>query len=171
MALQSSLCSYRKHQERKRVVKKSLHYTECFKEIIYRIHLLDKNSQAMWGKMNVCQMMRHCNLVLQVPLRKLELPKINRLFTAIGTITKWEIQIFNNGIPRNMPTFQKLIINFECDFEEEKENLLKTLAEYRICFGNKNLPENHVLFGKMKEEDWGFLEYKHLHHHLKQFNV
>jgi len=116
-------------------------------------------------------MMRHCNYVLQVPLQKIELPEINRLFAMIGKITKWEIQIFNNGIPRNMPTFQKLIINFDCDFEEEKENLLKTLDEYRICFENNNLPDHHVLFGTMKEKDWGFLEYKHLHHHLKQFNV
>ncbi|WP_283422936.1 DUF1569 domain-containing protein [Chryseobacterium profundimaris] len=153
------------------MVKKSLHSPECFQEIINRINLLNENSIAKWGKMDVCQMMRHCNQVLQVPLRRITLPQINSLFAAIGRITKWEIQIFNNGIPRNMPTFQKLIINFECDFEEEKESLLKTLEEYRTCFKNKNLPEQHVLFGTMKEKDWGFLEYKHLHHHLKQFNV
>lgn len=121
--------------------------------------------------MNVCQMMRHCNQVLRVPLRKVELPEINFMFSAIGIITKWEIQVFNNGIPRNMPTFQKLIVNFECDFEEEKESLLKTLDEYILCFRNKNLPDRHVLFGKMESRDWGFLEYKHLHHHLKQFSV
>jgi len=142
-----------------------------FDEITQRIRRLNQNSVAIWGKMDVCQMMRHCNYVLQVPLQKIELPEINRLFAMIGKITKWEIQIFNNGIPRNMPTFQKLIINFDCDFEEEKENLLKTLDEYRICFENNNLPDHHVLFGTMKEKDWGFLEYKHLHHHLKQFNV
>lgn len=153
------------------MVKKSLHNPECFEEIINRIHLLDKNSRALWGKMNVCQMMRHCNHVLQVPLGKIKLPEINRLFAMVGKITKWEIQLFNNGIPRNMPTFQKLIINFECDFEEEKENLLQTLEEYSTCYKNNNLPGRHVLFGLMKEKDWGFLEYKHLHHHLKQFKV
>jgi len=153
------------------LVKKSLHNPVFFDEIINRIHNLQQHSKPRWGKMNVCQMMRHCNHVLQVPLRKIELPEINRLFTAIGIITKWEIQVFNNGIPRNMPTFQKLIINFECDFEEEKESLLRTLEEYRVCFKNENLPDHHVLFGKMKSKDWGFLEYKHLHHHLKQFSV
>ncbi|MFY7814578.1 MAG: DUF1569 domain-containing protein [Chryseobacterium taeanense] len=153
------------------MVKKSLHNPECIKEIVDRIHHLTQNSQAAWGKMDVSQMMRHCNQVLQVPLGKIKLPEINFLFTAIGIVTKWEIQVFNNGIPRNMPTFQKLIVNFECDFKEEKENLLKTLEDYRICFQHKNLPDHHVLFGKMKEKDWGFLEYKHLHHHLKQFNV
>ncbi len=121
--------------------------------------------------MNVCQMMRHCNYVLQIPLGKVELSPINAFFGTIGIVTKIEMQIFNNGIPRNMPTFQKLIVNFECDFNDEKENLLKTLDAYWNAFAHEKLPSHHVLFGKMTEKDWGFLEYKHLHHHLKQFNV
>lgn len=153
------------------MVKKSLHNPFFFEEITSRIHYLNQNLEPLWGKMDVCQMMRHCNQVLQVPLGKIKLPEINRLFRAIGIITKWEIQVFNNGIPPNMPTLQKLIVNFECDFEEEKKSLLKTLEEYRICVESKNLPDYHVLFGKMTEKDWGFLEYKHLDHHLKQFNV
>ncbi len=132
---------------------------------------MSENSQAKWGKMDVRQMMRHCSYVLRVPLKKMQLPEINIFFRMIGNLTKIEMQIFNNGIPRNMPTFRKLIINFECDFDEEKENLLKTLNEYRVNFKNKNLPDQHALFGKMTEKDWGFLEYKHLDHHLKQFNV
>ncbi|AYZ38166.1 DUF1569 domain-containing protein [Chryseobacterium indologenes] len=132
---------------------------------------LSGNSSAKWGKMNVCQMLRHCDLVLQVALAKIELPEINILFRVIGAVTKVEMYVFNNGIPRNMPTFQKLIVNFECDFDESKTNLLKTLKEFRVACENKKLPENHRLFGNMTEKDWEFLEYKHLDHHLKQFNV
>ncbi|SIQ82333.1 Protein of unknown function [Chryseobacterium sp. RU37D] len=153
------------------MVKKNLHNRVHFEEIIHRISGLSENSKRKWGKMDVCQMMRHCNLVLQIPLKRLELPAINPLFGTIGRITKIEMQIFNNGIPRNMPTFQKLIINFDCEFDNEKQNLLKTLDEYWNAFKNTNLPDHHVLFGKMKEKDWGFLEFKHLDHHLKQFNV
>jgi len=79
--------------------------------------------------------------------------------------------VFNNGIPQNMPTFQKLIVNFECDFDESKTNLLNTLKDFREVSINRELPDRHRLFGKMTEKDWGFLEYKHLNHHLKQFNV
>lgn len=121
--------------------------------------------------MTVSQMLRHCSYVLQVPLKKTELPPINFIFKLIGIFTKKEMQIFNNGIPQNMPTFQKLIINFDCDFNDEKQNLLKTLDEYRKAFESGNLPDHHVLFGKMTKKDWGFLEYKHLNHHLKQFSV
>ncbi|WP_228451685.1 DUF1569 domain-containing protein [Chryseobacterium sp. SN22] len=153
------------------MVKKSLHHPADFREITERISRLNENSRRKWGKMEVSQMMRHCSCVLQVPQKKLILPEINRLFRMIGIATRKEIQIFNNGIPRNMPTFQKLIINFECHFDEEQQNLLKTLDDYLIHFKNGSLPDRHVLFGKMEERDWGFLEYKHLDHHLKQFNV
>lgn len=121
--------------------------------------------------MDVAQMLTHCDLVLQIALKKIHISPINALFGTIGRVTKREMQIFNNGIPRNMPTFQKLIINFECNFDEAKESLLKTLDDYQLAYQNDLLPDYHILFGKMKEKDWGFLEYKHLDHHLKQFNV
>ena len=153
------------------MVKKSLHNRKYFDEIITRISHLSEDSQRKWGRMNAAQMLTHCELVLKVPLKEIHLPKINFVFRAIGFLTKKEIQMINNGIPHNMPSFQKLIVNFECDFETAKKNLLNTLIDYDSAFKNHNLPKSHVLFGKMEEKDWGFLEYKHLHHHLKQFNV
>ncbi|WP_251040454.1 MULTISPECIES: DUF1569 domain-containing protein [Chryseobacterium] len=153
------------------MVKKSLHNRIYFDEIINRISMLTESYEHKWGKMNVSQMLKHCDLVLQISLRKINLPPVNLLFGTIGILTKVEMQIFNNGIPRNMPTFQKLIVNFECDFNESREGLLKTMNEYWENYTHHNLPEKHELFGKMTESDWGFLEYKHLNHHLKQFNI
>ncbi|MDF2932816.1 MAG: hypothetical protein K0R36_2147 [Chryseobacterium sp.] len=153
------------------MVKKSLHNKKDFDEIIERISHLSEHSKRKWGKMNVAQMLCHCDLILQIALKKIELPKINFLFKAVGIFTKKEIQIFNNGIPHNMPSFQKVIVNFECDFEESKLCLVKTLNEYWEAYKKGNLAQDHALFGAMKEKDWGFLEYKHLNHHLKQFNV
>ncbi|MEG0928908.1 DUF1569 domain-containing protein [Chryseobacterium sp.] len=153
------------------MVKKTLNHPIYFEEIIERISKLSENTHAKWGEMNVSQMLKHCDLVLQVALRKIELPPIGIFYKAIGIVTKMEMYVFNNGIPRNMPTFQKLIVNFECDFDESKTNLLKTLEEFRAACENKKLPDSHRLFGNMTEKDWEFLEYKHLNHHLKQFNV
>ncbi|MGN7864022.1 DUF1569 domain-containing protein [Chryseobacterium sp.] len=153
------------------MVKKSLNNPIYYREITDRISRLTENSPAKWGKMNVCQMFKHCDLVLQVALQKIELPKINFFLETIGIVTKMEMYVFNNGIPRNMPTFQKLIVNFECDFDVSKTNLLNTLEEFRAACNNGCLPNRHRLFGNMTEKDWEFLEYKHLDHHLKQFSV
>lgn len=153
------------------MVRKSIHNRIYFNEIIERISHLSEDSKRKWGRMNAAQMMHHCHLILQIPLKKIELPKVNFLFKAVGVLAKTEIQIFNNGIPRNMPTFKKVFVNFECDFELARMNLLKTLDEYWDFYESDHLPQNHALFGTMKPEDWGILEYKHLNHHLKQFRV
>ncbi len=153
------------------MVKKSLHNSRDFDEIVIRIAQLSENSKKKWGRMEVAQMLTHCELILKVPLKKIILPKTNFAIRIVGILTKKEIQVFNNGIPHNMPSFQKLIVNFECDFEAAKMNLLKTLDEYVNAYELHQLPDDHVLFGKMNEQDWGFLEYKHLNHHLKQFYV
>lgn len=150
---------------------KSLHKENDFNEMKIRIARLSEDSKRKWGRMNTAQMLCHCNLILQIPLKKIELPEINILFRTIGIFTKKEMQIFDNGIPHNMPCFRKVIVNFECDFEQEKIKLLKTLDEYQEAFRRNKLPGRHVLFGKMTEKDWGFLEYKHLDHHLKQFSI
>ncbi|WP_228460466.1 DUF1569 domain-containing protein [Chryseobacterium gallinarum] len=153
------------------MVRKRLSNVIYFEEIKDRISRLSQDSKAKWGQMNVCQMLKHCDLVLQIALQKVELPRINLLFRIIGATTKIEMYVFNNGIPRNMPTFQKLIVNFECDFDESKTNLLNTLEEFRKACEASKLPDRHKLFGSMTEKDWDFLEYKHLDHHLKQFSV
>lgn len=150
---------------------KSLHNQNDFNEIKQRIAQLSENSERKWGRMNVSQMLVHSDLILQIALKKIILPPTNIVFKSIGIFVKREIQIFNNGIPRNMPTFKKVIINFECNFEEAKNNLLQRLDEYELAFKNHHLPTKHELFGEMKEKDWGFMEYKHLDHHLKQFKV
>ncbi len=121
--------------------------------------------------MSVSQMLFHCHLILQIALKKIDLPEVNFFIRFIGVVTKKEMWVFNNGILHNMPTFQKLIVNFECDLEMARKTLLQTLEDYRKVYRNNQLPEYHALFGAMREKDWGFLEYKHLDHHLKQFNV
>ncbi|WP_312076717.1 hypothetical protein [Chryseobacterium sp.] len=153
------------------MVKKSLHNEKDFIKIKERILKLNPDSERKWGRMTVSQMLTHCNLVLNVPTQKIRLPKIFFLFKWIGIATKYEMSIFNNGILRNMPTFKKLIVTFECDLEKAQSEILQSLDLYRNCFLSHQLPEKHVLFGKMSEKDWGFLEFKHLDHHLKQFNV
>ena len=150
---------------------KSLFQPETLAEIQRRILELKEDAKAKWGKMNSAQMLCHCDKVLKVAIGKLILPKTNFFIYYIGNLTKWEMRIFNNGIPPNMPTFKKLVVEEICNFEECRENLLKTLNEFiRISSENK-LPERHELFGKMTKKEWGFMEYKHLNHHLKQFGL
>ena len=97
-------------------MRKSLHNLSDVKEIINRIHLLHENSPRKWGSMNVSQMMVHCAKILEIPNKNLQLRHPHFLIRLIGVATKYELRIFNNGIPHNMPTFKEVIVNETCDF-------------------------------------------------------
>lgn len=78
---------------------KSLHNKNDFNEIKQRIAQLSETSERKWGSMNASQMFVHCDLILQIALKKITLPPTNFLFKSIGIFVKREMQIFNNGIP------------------------------------------------------------------------
>lgn len=144
---------------------------ENLKEIQQRIHSLNEQSERKWGQMNVGQMLRHCDNILKVGLGKVILPKTNIFIKTIGSFTKIEMRIFNNGIPRNMPTFAMVKVSENCNFEKSRTELLITICEFVSKAEKNNLISQHELFGKMTPKDWGFMEYKHLDHHLKQFGA
>ena len=150
---------------------KSLHHDADFEEIKSRFAKLRADSQPRWGKMNAAQMLHHCSLVLNIPLKKTVLPKTGFIVRTIGIITKNEMKLLGNGIPPNMPTYEVLLSGENCSFEECRSRLLETMENYWVCYCEGNLPNKHELFGKMKVSDWGFLEHKHLNHHLKQFKL
>ncbi len=52
-------------------------------------------------------------------------------------------------------------------FKEEQMQLLNYL---KIILTKDNFQE-HPIFGKLNKKDWGRLIWKHLDHHLRQFNV
>ena len=152
-------------------MKKSLFNENDLAEIKVRISLLEVSAKSKWGKMNASQMLCHCDKILQVGLGKIILPKRNFIIKTIGIITKTEMKIFNNGILPNMPTFKEVKVFENCNFEKSRVDLLTTLDEFLEKSEKGNLLSHHELFGKMTKYDWGFLEYKHLNHHLKQFGI
>ena len=152
-------------------MRKSLNNPKDFDEIKTRILRIEEHAERKWGKMNAAQMLRNCERILQVGFGKIVLPKINPFIKSIGILTKIEMNIFNNGIPPNMPTFKEVIIKENCNFEKSRQELLASIDEFAEKSAKNNLLSEHALFGKMTKEDWGFMEYKHLDHHLKQFGV
>ena len=55
---------------------KSIYSAETLKEIVSRIDKLSPDSKALWGKMNVSQMMAHCVEPLKVSTGKTNEPRL-----------------------------------------------------------------------------------------------
>lgn len=134
-------------------------------ELINRIQALNENSTAQWGKMNVSQMMKHCTQWDEMAFGKTKYKQtfLGRLFgkMALKDMLKEE------PVKKNLPTVPSFIIKEQPDFAEQKKKWLQLLEEYKH-FSNEGFI--HPFFGAMKKEHTGFIVYKHIDHHLRQFN-
>jgi len=136
-------------------------------EIIERINKLNSQSPALWGKMNVAQMLAHLQMPLGVALgtHKLKRTLIGRIF---GPIVK---PMLYNAKPtkKNLPTDKTFIMTgSEREFEMEKSKLINMIDN----FSESNMVnEPHPFFGKLNKEQWSKGMWKHIDHHLQQFGV
>ncbi len=136
-------------------------------EIENRIKQLSETSKPSWGSMDVSQMLFHCQFPLKIALRK-ECPKIKPNFLAKLFFKK----AMYNDKPwkRNLPTHSKLKVVDPKKFKEEKRALTELINEFSE---KRNIKEwdPHPMFGKFTYDQWGKMQFKHLNHHLQQFNV
>lgn len=135
-------------------------------EIISRINQLTPNSKAVWGKMNVGQMLAHLQMPIGVGLGT---HHIKRSFIGFifGPIAK---KMLYNDKPfqKNLPTDKSFIMTDAKDFEKEKQRLIEMINN----FTEPNMVNTpHPFFGKLTKEQWSMGSWKHLDHHLQQFGV
>ncbi len=137
-------------------------------ELIARINRLTPETQPLWGKMSVAQMLGHCQRAVEVGTGLLELRR-----TAMGFIFGRVAlkQLMNKPIAKNIPTEKSFVIPTSVDFEPERQKLIesyKALAEH----GAGHIThKKHPYFGTLTTEEWDTLLWKHLDHHLQQFGV
>jgi hypothetical protein len=135
-------------------------------DIIARINKLTPQSNAQWGKMNVGQMLAHCQVPIGVGLGT---NKISRSFIGIlfGSFAK---KMLYNDKPfkHHLPTDRTFVMKDEKDFEKEKLGLLTMVNTFSE---NNLIDQPHPFFGKLTKEQWSKGTWKHLDHHLQQFGV
>ncbi|MBA2250562.1 MAG: DUF1569 domain-containing protein [Chitinophagaceae bacterium] len=134
-------------------------------ELINRINSLNENRTAQWGKMNVSQMMKHCSQWDEMAMGKKKYKQsfIGRLFGKMAL----KNMLKDEPIKQNLPTVPGFKIKENINFAEEKEKWINLLNGYEH-FSNAGFI--HPFFGAMSKEHTGQIVYKHIDHHLRQFN-
>lgn len=138
-------------------------------EIINRIDELHPNSKPMWGKMSVSQMLAHCVHPVNVALGELK-PKRNLFGVLFGKTAKKKL-MSEKPFPKNLPTDKNFLVKNEPDFYASQHALKDVIQKFFDSDKNEIAARPHPFFGKMTIDEWGVLGYKHLDHHLKQFDV
>lgn len=148
---------------------KNLLDNNVYLELVKRTQNLQPESKALWGKMNVSQMIAHVCEAYKVPLSETAAP---RMF--IGRLIGWAIKpMLYNDKPwkQNLPTAPNFIIKDERNFNAELLRLLTIVEKFHKAGAEKIGRHPHPMFGSFTTDQWGMAMYKHLDHHLRQFGV
>jgi hypothetical protein len=149
---------------------KSIFEKQVREDLIQRIEKLSDSSTATWGKMNVYQMIVHCIKTEEMYLRK---KSYDRLFIGriFGQMSLKSLVKDDTAFKHNEPTHP--------EFKIKDNGYISTITDKWIGlirqFENKTESEyegfSHPFFGKMNKTQIGHYNYKHIDHHLKQFNA
>jgi hypothetical protein len=135
-----------------------------------RLDKLTPESKGLWGKMNVSQMLAHCNVTYEMCYENKH-PKSNGL---VRFILKMFVKKFvTNEVPykKSVKTAPQFIITDQKEFNTEKNRLknfiLKTQELGETYFEGKE----SLSFGNLTSKEWNNMFAKHLDHHFGQFGV
>lgn len=138
-------------------------------ELTIRIQALNEQSRALWGKMNVNQMVTHCVLWDEMILHN-KIYKRQFIGLLLGRMLLKNELKDARPMRKNNPTIPELRIRqVDGDIENEKKKWVTLINEY----AHYSFPDNsfvHPFFGKMTKQQIGYHAYKHTDHHLRQFN-
>jgi hypothetical protein len=135
-------------------------------ELIARINKLDEHSKAQWGKMTVYQMIKHCAKWEEMLLGK-TLYKQSFLGKIVGKFALKDM-MKDEPAKHNLPTVPSFKITGNGDMEAAKKEWLSLLQEHN---GKKPVGFLHPFFGQLTADQAGQMAYKHIDHHLRQFNA
>ena len=139
-------------------------------EIISRINNLSNATPAQWGKMNVTQMLAHCNVTFEFAYEeKHKKPNFFMAFILKNLVKGGLVNEKPNK--KNASTAPEFIIKDDRNFDEEKNRLIQYINRTVQLGQNHFEGRTSMIFGEMTSTEWNNLFYKHLDHHLTQFGV
>lgn len=137
------------------------------KELLQRYQKLNAQARPQWGKMNAAQMLAHCTAAMQVPVGDLKLKR--GFLSLIGWMFKGSM-LADRPFSKNSPTAAEFKVADERTFDVENKRFLEVF--HKLSQGPAAITcHEHAFFGKMSDEDWGRLMYKHVDHHFQQFGI
>jgi hypothetical protein len=144
---------------------KSIYDKAVRDELIARIRMVDEGGRAVWGKMTLFQMLKHCTLWDEMVLNG---TNYKRVFVGwlFGRMALKGIVKSDQPLRRNSPSIPELVITGTGNVSLQKEKWIGLIEEHGRRF---NADFVHPFFGKMTREETGILAYKHADHHLRQF--
>ena len=139
-------------------------------QVIDRINHLTSQSQPLWGKMNVAQMLAHCNVTYELSLENRH-PKPGAIARFLLKAFVKNTVVSEKPYMKNTRTAPVFLIVDEKIFDAEKERLIQYIRKvYHMGAAAFEGRVSHS-FGPLTSQEYNNMFFKHLDHHLTQFGV
>ena len=140
-------------------------------EIIERVNKLNADSKQKWGKMNTGQMLAHLNVTYEMIYDENKLPKPKGFKAWMLKKFVKPIVVGEKTYKKNSRTAPQFIKENSHNFDQEKTRLIDYLNKTQALGGANFEGKTSHSFGKLTQQEWNNMFYKHLDHHLRQFGV
>lgn len=139
-------------------------------QFVDRINSLEPNSQPLWGKMSVDQMLAHCNVTYEMVYDNIH-PKPNLFIRLLLKMLAKNKVVGESPYTRNIQTAPQFIIKGDRDFNIERERLINYIRKTEELGAKEFEGKESLSFGKLTSKEWNNMFAKHLDHHFAQFGV
>lgn len=140
-------------------------------EILKRLHSLQANSPAQWGKFTAQHMVEHLCGGLSMSMGDISFP---------GEVSEEKAQRLKNFLSSDQPFAKEIQVGFVVHNaplkHEELDLAIDDLVTQFLAFEEyyEQYPEAihpHPYFGKLNYAEWKQLHIKHFTHHFEQFGI
>ncbi len=149
---------------------KNIFTKEVTEEVIQRIENLTSETQPIWGKMSVAQMLAHCCVTYEMIYTDKH-PKPNAFTKFMLKLFVKKIVVSEKSYAKNGRTAPQFLITDEKVFATEKQRLIDYINQTQKLGATYFEGKESNSFGKLTKKEWNNMFYKHLDHHLTQFGV
>jgi len=135
---------------------------------------LPADKKGKWGKMNAQQMLEHVSAFFYVSTENIKFD----LVTPAEQLPKYKAFLLsdkefreNTKAPGNVIGEEPLPLRYST-MNEALEKLAASISDFQSYFKEKPDKKTlHPVFGELNFEEWVLLHYKHVTHHLRQFEL
>jgi hypothetical protein len=138
-------------------------------QLAQRLERLDSNAKALWGKMNLAQMLVHCRIPLEAGLGERSVTLKGTFFTRRILFPILMKIPWPKGKAQTHTEFNVVSMNLPVRSVQEEAAALAAKVKAFLAGGFS--PKTHPIFGELSMAQWLYLQRRHLDHHFRQFGI
>ncbi|MFZ0661120.1 MAG: DUF1569 domain-containing protein [Acidobacteriaceae bacterium] len=141
-------------------------------EVKRRVMSIQPDNARQWGSMDPAQAFAHCTRGLQMAMGVINPKRASFPANIVGLLIKPLVFGDDKPMRQNSPSSPELFParSMACNFECERTQLIATIDSFATQGAGCCSQHPHPFFGRLEPQQWAILMYKHLDHHLRQFN-